>query len=152
MSDCRICAMHAELDSLPPWERIHLDEHWRVGHGWGSLEGWLVVCALPHVESIDRLDPAALTSLSPLLAATGAALREVVGCERTYVVSFGEQPGFQHLHIHVVPRMASFTDTQRGVGVFGFLQVPEDERVSVGRRGQLAEQLAPRIRAGLVGP
>lgn len=149
VGDCRICALHAELELLPLRERIHLDEHWRVGHGWGSLEGWLVVCALRHVESIDQLDPAAVASLSPLLAAASGALREVLGCERSYVVSFGEKPGFQHLHIHVVPRMSSFTDAQTGVGVFGFLQVPETGMVSGERRDQLAEQLRPRIRAGL---
>jgi diadenosine tetraphosphate (Ap4A) HIT family hydrolase len=149
VSDCRICTLHAELELLPPRERIHLDEHWRVGHGWGSLEGWLVVCALRHVESIDQLDPAAVASLSPLLAAASGALRELVGCERTYVVAFGEQPGFNHLHVHVVPRMASFTDAQRGVGVFGFLQVPETEMVSAERRDRLAAQLQPRIGAGL---
>jgi diadenosine tetraphosphate (Ap4A) HIT family hydrolase len=145
VSRCHICDLHARLGDLPVRERIHLDEHWRVAHGWSSLEGWLVVCARRHVQALDELDPAEAASLGPLLAAATSALRAVVGCERTYLVLFAEKPEFRHVHLHVVPRMASFTDADIGPNVFRFLNAPEPELVNTGRRDELAAQLQENI-------
>ena len=117
----------------------------RVRHGWSSPEGWLVVCARRHVDALDELDPCRGRSLGPLLAATASALRAVVGCERTYVVLFAEKLEFRHLHLHVVPRMAWFTDADEGPNVFRFLNGAEPELVSPGRRDELAAELREHI-------
>jgi len=152
MAGCHICELHARVDELPLRERIYLDEHWRLSHGWSSLEGWLVVCPRRHIEGLDELLPTEAASLGPLLSAATSALRAVVGCERTYVVLFAENPGFRHVHLHVVPRMASFGEADTGPNVFHFLNAPEHEQVSTARRDELAEQLrehiAARVRPG----
>lgn len=55
-----------------------------------------------------------MTELGPMLSSLTSALRTVTGCSKTYVALFAEAQGFAHVHFHVVPRMADFTDDQRG--------------------------------------
>jgi diadenosine tetraphosphate (Ap4A) HIT family hydrolase/catechol 2,3-dioxygenase-like lactoylglutathione lyase family enzyme len=124
VADCRICELQQDVQSLPSRERIYIDESWRLSHGWSSLEGWLVLCSIRHVTALDELDPAELDSLGPTVAAATAALRAVVGCERTYLSLFVEQERFRHLHIHIVPRMSWFSEDDSGPRVFHFLNPP----------------------------
>lgn len=53
---CRICELNADIASLPSGERLYVDEHWRVSHGWTPLPGWLVVASRRHVTALDELD------------------------------------------------------------------------------------------------
>jgi diadenosine tetraphosphate (Ap4A) HIT family hydrolase len=145
VADCRICELQEDVGSLPPRERIYVDRSWRLSHAWSSLEGWLVLCSIRHVTALDELDRAAIESLGPTVAAATAALRAVVGCERTYVTLFAEQDRFRHLHIHIVPRMSWFSEADSGPQVFRFLNPPEAELVSSARRDQLAEQLGAHL-------
>ena len=145
MADCRICELQAGIASLPPRERIYVDSHWRLSHAWSSLEGWLVLCSIRHVEALDELDASESDSLGSILTATTAALRAVVGCERTYITLFAERSEFRHVHIHVVPRMSWFSEDDVGPGVFHFLNPPEAELVTAARRDGLAEQLGAHL-------
>jgi diadenosine tetraphosphate (Ap4A) HIT family hydrolase len=58
----------------------------------------------------------------------------VLGCAKAYAVFFAEAEGFEHLHVHVVPRMDWFGPEQRGPAVFSLLgrsagaEVPEADR------------------------
>jgi hypothetical protein len=73
-----------------------------------------------------------------MLQQTTIALQKVVGCATTYVAAFGEKPGFEHLHVHVVPRMSDFDPQHLGTGVFEFLRRPETEWVAADTRDVLA--------------
>lgn len=138
-----ICDLQAKLGSVSPSERIYVSDQWRVSHAWSSLEGWLVVCPLRHVEAVDELNVQELASIGGLLGRVSSALRTAVGCDKTYVVLFAEQQGFAHLHFHVVPRMPWFTREDRGPNVFKFLRAPEAEQVTQERRDELATALRP---------
>jgi diadenosine tetraphosphate (Ap4A) HIT family hydrolase len=146
--DCRICELHANLSDLPVREKVYVDDHWRVSHGWSTLEGWLVVCARQHAQALDDLSPEALECLGPLVGRLTAALRRVVRCERTYLVLFAETPEFRHVHIHVVPRMAWFGEADSGPNVFRFLQAPESAWITKARRDDLATQLSQQLGGG----
>ncbi|HLK46239.1 MAG TPA: hypothetical protein VKT18_09620, partial [Acidimicrobiales bacterium] len=67
-----------------------------------------------------------------------AALREVVGCEKTYVLLLAESEGFQHVHFHVVPRHADLDPDLRGPRIFGLLNNPGLDVVTEARRDELA--------------
>ena len=88
--------------------------------------------------AIDELTEHEAAELGPLLRRLTKALRAVTGCEKTYVVQFAEAEGFGHVHFHVVPRMASFTDDERGPNVFNFLRQPEREWVPTEERDRIA--------------
>ncbi len=69
----------------------------------------------------------------------------MTSCLKSYFMFFAEAEGISHLHVHLVPRMPSFTEAQTGSGVFAFLRGPEAEQVSERDR----DLLALKIRAAL---
>ena len=103
-----------------------------------SLEGWLIITPLRHLQSIDELTDDEAVALGRLLRDASRALRTVTGCVKTYVMLFAEADGFAHVHFHVVPRMADQPDERKGPAVFGYLKEPP---VTEARRDELAEQL-----------
>lgn len=136
--DCCACAQ-ASPDA-PFRERFVRERGWRVAHDFNSsLEGWLVVAPLRHVESLDELTGPEATALGELLRSAAIALEVVTGCLKTYVMLFTEADGFAHLHMHVVPRMADQPADRRGPAVFGYLH--DGQPLSEGRRDELCEAL-----------
>jgi diadenosine tetraphosphate (Ap4A) HIT family hydrolase len=146
MSSCRICELNATIADQPSAERAHMEAHWRVAHAWSALPGWLIVTPLRHVTTLADLSGEEAAALGPLLADASAALTEVVGCNRTYVVLFAEQKGFGHVHFHVVPRMADLPPEHRSVNVFHYLSQPEESWVPALERDRLAEAIGAAIR------
>jgi diadenosine tetraphosphate (Ap4A) HIT family hydrolase len=141
-SDCVSCALETR-PTPPPRERIYLGARWRVAHAFGTaLPGWLVVLPRRHVVALDELTAAEAADLGPLLRETTAALREVTGCEKTYVALFAEAEGFGHVHFHVVPRHADLDRELRGPRVFGLLGADPARHVPEAVMDQLAESIA----------
>ena len=138
---CMTCELIDRRDrgEAPPWDMIHRADHWDLVHAYNtSLPGWLVLVARRHVAAIDELTDEEATELGILLRRSSAALRQVVGCVKTYVCQFAEQAEHPHVHFHIVPRMAGQPDDRRGPRVFGYLGVPEDERVSEEKMNEIA--------------
>lgn len=135
---CFNCAYEARGD-LPPRENV-----WRVGDAWrvalafnSSLEGWAVVIPTRHLESLDELGDEESSSLGVLLRDLAGALKAVTGCEKTYVMLLAEQPGFNHVHFHVVPRMADLPSDRTGTAIFAYLKedpLSDHERDEIGLR------------------
>ena len=88
-----------------------------------------------------------LPALGLLLHSASTALREVTGCEKTYVMLFAEQEGFAHLHVHLVPRMPWFTDEQVGPRVFGFLASDESDWLPEAERDEVSLRLRGALRS-----
>ena len=97
------------------------------------------------MTAIHELTPIEVESLGPMIRSLSVALRDVVGCQKTYVMQFAEAAGHSHVHFHVVPRMADFTDEQKGPNVFTFLRVPESEQLPP----DVMDRIAPAVRAEL---
>ncbi len=132
---CITCENNGRIGALPPREEIFVAGSWRVAHAFGtSLPGWLVVVPNQHVRAVHELTPEAAAEFGPVLHRTSQALTEVVGCEKAYVVFFAEAKDYEHLHVHVIPRMDWFGENERGPAVFSLLgssanaEVPETER------------------------
>jgi hypothetical protein len=87
-----------------------------------------------------------------MLRAASAALRHVVGCDKTYLMLFAEHPLYLHLHMHVVARMPWFGDDDRSTAVFRFLDVPERAQVPPDERDRLAAEIGRAMREMLGGP
>jgi diadenosine tetraphosphate (Ap4A) HIT family hydrolase len=148
--ECYPCAWNALLDELPPRERVAVHDGWRVAHAFNtSLRGWLVLVPLRHVESFAQLDPAEAAAFARLARAASRALADVVGCAKTYLVILGEEPGFAHLHAHVVPRMPDLADGLKGTHVFRLLGGAQQEWIPEEARDRLALELRTRIDAEL---
>ena len=146
--ECYSC--RAEAVGPPPRERAYLSTAWRVAHAFGTaLPGWMVVIPRRHVTALDELTAAESAELGPILAGLTAALREVVGCAKTYVALFAEADGFAHVHFHVVPRMPGQPAELRGPRIFALLgrdaaeHVPDEvmDRVAADVGAELARRL-----------
>jgi diadenosine tetraphosphate (Ap4A) HIT family hydrolase len=126
----------------PPWDSIVRTAHWDVVHSYNtSLPGWLVLVARRHITAIDELTDEEAAELGVLLRRASAALRQVTGCGKTYVCQFAEQAEHPHVHFHVIPRLADQPDDRRGPRVFGYLGVPDEERIGEERMNAIAAEV-----------
>ena len=149
MQGCKTCELVSRRDSgdAPLWNNILRTPFWDVVHNYEtSLSGWLVLVVRRHLSAIDELTEEEAVELGALLRRTSRALKEVVGCEKTYVIQFAEHPEHPHVHFHVVPRMADMSAEYRATGVFGYSGASE-ERVSEAAMNALAAQLRPLLTA-----
>lgn len=148
MTECLTCSYTAD-PAAPRYERIVVTDHWRVAHAFNtSLPGWLVAIPLRHVTDLAELDPVAAAELGPLLSDLTAALKEITGCTKTYVALYAENPGFSHVHFHVVPRSPTLAPEYRGPGVFAFLGRPREDRVPESEMHRISEAVAHHLGTG----
>ena len=144
MGACLTCKLMSGRDEghAPLWDSIYRTDHWDLVHSYNTaLPGWLVLIVRRHIEAIDELSDEEAAELGVLLQRASAALREVVGCAKTYVVQFAEAAEHPHVHFHVIPRMADQPEERRSLGIFGYLGVSEAERVSEAEMNGLAVQI-----------
>lgn len=114
----------------PGWDVVHCDD--------SAIEGWMVLVVRRHITSVADLTDAEASELGPLLKRVSAALQEVIGCPKTYVVQFAEHPLHPHVHVHVIPRAADLPDELHGPGIFSQLGVGEGRRVPEARMDEIA--------------
>lgn len=142
MSDCRTCELVERRDagSAPLWDRIIRTPNWDVAHAYDtSIEGWMVLVVRRHITAVaDLIDGEAL-ELGPLIKKVSQALQHVVGCVKTYVAEFAEDPLHPHVHLHVIPRFTDQPEDQRGPRIFSRLGVDEDRCVPEGRMNTIAK-------------
>lgn len=139
---CYACRMTAASDEAPPRERVIAEAGWRAALAFNStLPGWLVLVPFRHITAMHELTVAESEELGLLLRRASVALRQVTGCEKTYVMLFAEAEAFSHLHVHVVPRMADLPEEARGPRVFALMSDDESVWMAEDERDQLALQL-----------
>jgi diadenosine tetraphosphate (Ap4A) HIT family hydrolase len=88
-----------------------------------------VLVARRHITALDELTDEEAVELGMLLQRTSRALKEITGCQKTYVMQFAEMAEHPHVHFHVVPRRADLPEDRRSTQIFGYLGVSEEERV-----------------------
>ena len=148
-ADCVTCAAE-ERPVLAPRERVYLGPRWRVAHAFGTAQpGWLVVVPRRHVVALDELTVAEAADLGPLLRDVSSALRQVTGCEKTYVALFAEAEGFSHVHFHVIPRHADLDPRLRGPRVFELMGGDPARTVPDAVMDQIAASIAAALPAHL---
>ena len=148
MAECVTCSLIERRDAgeAPLWDRILRTERWDVVHAFGtSLEGWLVLVVRRHITAVADLTDDEATELGPLVKRVSAALQEVVGCDKTYVVQLAEHRDHPHVHVHVIPRSADLPDEHQGPRVFALLGVPDDDAVPEARMDEIGAAIAARL-------
>lgn len=101
---CAICGLQA--DPLA-WQ---VDGIARFGSGWvlrhhpapAPLLGWLLLDSGRHLGGPADFNEAEAATFGEALRRSCALVRHLSGCERVYVIAFGE--GAPHLHVHLIPR------------------------------------------------
>jgi diadenosine tetraphosphate (Ap4A) HIT family hydrolase len=94
---------------------------------------------------MSQLTPQEAAVLGPLLSALSEALETVFPARKAYVAFLAEAEGFEHLHIHVVPRQDDMPPERRGKRVFDWLDMPEGEAVTDEEADRIAPELRPLV-------
>ena len=144
MKQCLTCALLARRNAgtVPLWDNIHRTQFWDVVHSYNTaLPGWIVLVARRHIEAIDELTRTEAHELGLLLQQVSTALKGTVGCVKTYVVQFAEAVEHPHVHFHVIPRMANQPEDRLATKIFGYLGVPEAERVDEETMNRIAKEI-----------
>lgn len=141
MAGCKTCELVQRRDAglAPLWDSIWRTPCWDVVHALDSaLPGWLVIVARRHIAAVDEMTEAEAAELGPLQRRSSLALREAVGCDRTYVALFAEASGHHHVHFHVVPRMPDMPVDYRGPAVFKYLGAPPGQDTPEAEKNRIA--------------
>jgi diadenosine tetraphosphate (Ap4A) HIT family hydrolase len=138
---CYSCDRLSDV-SRPPREDVVTTDHWSVVHAFNStLPGWLVLLPTRHVTAFTELTPEAADELGGLVRRLSVALETVTGCVKTYLMQFSEAEGFEHLHLHLVPRLPDLPDELRGLRIFAYLSDDERQCLPASRRDDVALSL-----------
>jgi diadenosine tetraphosphate (Ap4A) HIT family hydrolase len=122
MEECWSCLSNEGTRRISPGPTIYEGTYWRVEHAYpAQLLGWLVLVLNRHAEALHELRPEEFAEFATLLERTTKLLREVLDCEKEYVIALAEAEHFHHVHVHVVPRAADLPPEFRGAKVFGLL-------------------------------
>lgn len=141
---CKTCELtqRRSLGTAPLWDCIHRAQFWDVVHAYNtSLPGWLVLVAQRHLEALDELTDDEAAEVGLLIRRVSAALKEVTGCVKTYVMQFAEHKDHPHVHFHIVPRMADQPEDRRSTKVFAYMGVSEAEYVCEEQMNEIAGQI-----------
>jgi diadenosine tetraphosphate (Ap4A) HIT family hydrolase len=147
LTDCYSCRQNAiDPDRLPPRDAIYDDGLWRVAHAFSSaLAGWMVVVSRRHITSLSQLTAQESAALGPVLNRLSSAAEAVTGASKCYVIFLAEAPGFEHLHIHVVPRLLDMPDDRIGIDAMKYLAHPENEWVAPEDMDRISEAIRERM-------
>ena len=106
---CAICELHSDVEHLREVE-IWRNRHWLLRHHPhpSPLLGWCLLDARRHLAgAIDFLGDEA-DEWGTVVQQASKLVKTVSGCDRVYLIAFGE--GARHLHLHLIPR---FQEDQR---------------------------------------
>ena len=146
MTACKTCELvaHRDKGEAPFWDCFYRTDYWDVVHkSETTLPGWLILVARRHLDAIDQLDEVEAGELGVLIHQTSKALKEVVGCVKTYVIQFAEHVDHPHVHFHIIPRMADIPDDHRGTNVFNYDATGEKEPISDAEMNDIASKVRP---------
>jgi diadenosine tetraphosphate (Ap4A) HIT family hydrolase len=135
-----------DAGDAPPWDCIVRTDAWDIVHAYGTaIEGWVVLATRRHLTALADLDDTEVAELGPLVRGVSIALRDELGCVKTYVAQFAEAADHPHVHVHVVPRFAGQPPERRGPAVFSALGVDAADCVPEARMNAIAHALRARL-------
>lgn len=150
MSTCNSCQRIHDRNAgkAPLWDEIYRSRFWDVVHAYNSSYlGWLVLVLRRHAEAIDELAADEALELGSLLRQVSLALKQELGCSKTYVMQFSESPDHPHVHFHVVARMPEQAPEDRAYRIFRHLGAPLEQRCGEEQLNQLARGIRARLNA-----
>jgi diadenosine tetraphosphate (Ap4A) HIT family hydrolase len=103
---CPICQLHG-AGVRHAGEEIGRGALWLLRHhpAPAPLAGWLLLDARRHLGGPLDFTDAEARAWGPAVRHASRLVRRLTGCDRVYLIAFGE--GAPHLHLHLIPRFAS---------------------------------------------
>ena len=117
-AECWSCPLLSGARRISPGPFIHEGRYWVVDHAYPPrLPGWLVLTR--HAEALHDPSAEEMTEMGDLIWRSCLVLRAVTGCQKECVSLYAESLHCAHLHVHIVPRVATLPDNLRGPRAFG---------------------------------
>lgn len=146
MTPCKTCELVARRDTgtAPLWDNIYRTDYWDIVHNYQTtLPGWLVLVTRRHIAALDEMTEAESAELGPLIQKTSHALKEVVGCVKTYALQFAEHPEHPHVHFHIIPRMTDIPADKKSTNIFNYAPQSETDKLSQDVMNEIASKIQP---------
>lgn len=140
--ECLTCKSIRGERRISPGPTIYEGRYWLVEHAYPcGMLGWLVIVLKRHAGALHDLTPGEFAEMGELQGRTTRVLHRVLGCEKEYLACFAEAEGFQHVHLHVVPRAADLPDELKATKLFAMLKPGPGEAVPPEEISQLCISL-----------
>lgn len=103
---CGVCAAHGNPEIRELYE-IARSELWVLRHhpNPAPLAGWLILDSLRHLGGPIDFEPIEAASWGLEVQQACQLVKNLTGCDRVYIIGFGE--GARHLHLHLIPRFSA---------------------------------------------
>lgn len=124
--ECKTCASLAGTHRISPGEVIHNGEYWVLEHTYPvKVRGWLVLVLKRHAAALHELTSQEFSEFQELTPKIVAVLHAHFSCTKEYVLCLAEAPGYEHVHVHFIPRAADLPAEFRGSRIFGLIGVAD---------------------------
>ncbi|WP_254933429.1 HIT family protein [Cyanobium sp. WAJ14-Wanaka] len=107
---CGVCAAHGDAELCTRYE-IGRSRLWLLRHhpDPSPLPGWLLLDSLRHLGGPGDFEPEEALAWGSEVQRACLLVKTLTGCDRVYIIGFGE--GARHLHLHLIPRFSSDSAT-----------------------------------------
>lgn len=115
-TSCQAIRASKRINQVP---RVMETKNWVVEHGYPtSMKGWMVIMPKRHVTSVHELNREEMAEFGELLHEVCVGQHELYKTENEYFVQYSEGAEYQHINIHVIPRLEKWPESMKGFGVF----------------------------------
>jgi diadenosine tetraphosphate (Ap4A) HIT family hydrolase len=101
--------------------------------------GWLVLVLNRHATALHELTVEEFTEFHLLIPQIITLLQIKFSSTKEYILCLAEKEGFEHVHVHFIPRAADLPDEFKGTKIFGLMG--EDGRIPEVELAALCEEL-----------
>ncbi len=130
-SECLACLSNSGVRRISPAPPIFEGLHWQVEHAYPvTMTGWVVIVLKRHARALHELVPEEWAEFGLLLPRVVGAMRATTGSVREYVSIYGEKPGFDHVHVHVIERAAELLPEEYGTRIFARARIAPDQAIA----------------------
>jgi diadenosine tetraphosphate (Ap4A) HIT family hydrolase len=127
---CLTCLNLSGERRISPSPYIHEGTHWVVDHAYPTTHlGWLVILAKRHIEALHELSREEFQELAEIEYRLVQVMSTDISVQKEYMMCFAEGEGFQHVHIHVVPKPIDLPDEVKGPRIFARLDISAEQAI-----------------------
>ena len=128
--DCLSCRSISGEKRISPGPFIYEGTYWLVDHAYPTAHlGWLVIVLKRHAEALHELSREEFAELAEIQYKLAQVMGKNPHIEKEYIACFSEAPGFNHIHVHFVPRPKNLAAELKGPDIFALLRVDEAHAV-----------------------
>ena len=146
--NCLTCLNLSGEWRISPGPYIYEGTNWVVDHAYPTTHlGWLVILPKRHIEALHELSREEFQELAEIEYRLVQVMHMDSSVQKEYMMCFAEGEGFQHVHIHVVPKPADLPAELKGPRIFVRLAIAEEQAIPTPSLIAFCEEFTRKLRA-----